>query len=164
MEKMTHLNEEGNAIMVDVSGKNITVRTACAQGRIAVGADVFERIQEGRIPKGDVLAASRIAGIMAVKKTSEILPLCHPLPITSAAVDFDFLPDICAIRARCTVKTEGKTGVEMEALTGVTAVLLCIYDMCKALSKELVLSDIHLVSKSGGRSGDFFFGMEGTRG
>ena len=100
---------------------------------------------------------------MACKKTSDLIPLCHPLPITKASVDFEILPDLQAIRAVCTVKTEGKTGVEMEALTGVSAALLTVYDMCKAVSKEMVISDVHLVRKSGGKSGDFFFGKEGTR-
>ena len=171
MEKLTHINENGEAVMVDVSGKAVTVREAQAQGTIRVGAEILALLQRGEIakggvlssPKGDVLAAARIAGIMACKKTSDIIPLCHPLPITKASVDFVILPDLQAVRAVCTVKTEGKTGVEMEALTGVSAALLTVYDMCKAVSKEMVISDVHLVRKSGGKSGDFFFGKEGTR-
>ena len=163
MEKLTHINENGEAVMVDVSGKAVTVREAQAQGTIRVGAEILALLQRGEIAKGDVLAAARIAGIMACKKTSDIIPLCHPLPITKASVDFEILPDAQAIRAICTVKTEGKTGVEMEALTGVSAALLTVYDMCKAVSKEMVISDVHLVRKSGGKSGDFFFGKEGTR-
>ena len=163
MEKLTHINENGEAVMVDVSGKAVTVREAQAQGTIRVGAEILSLLQRGEIAKGDVLAAARIAGIMACKKTSDIIPLCHPLPITKASVDFEILPDQQAVRAVCTVKTEGKTGVEMEALTGVSAALLTVYDMCKAVSKEMVISDVHLVRKSGGKSGDFFFGKEGTR-
>lgn len=163
MEQLTHINENGEAVMVDVSGKAVTVREAQAQGTIFVGPAVLELLQRGDIAKGDVLAAARIAGIMVCKKTSDIIPLCHPLPITKASVDFEILPDQQAVRAVCTVKTEGKTGVEMEALTGVSAALLTVYDMCKAVSREMVISDVHLVRKSGGKSGDFFFGKEGTR-
>ena len=163
MEKLTHINQNGEAVMVDVSEKAVTAREAQAEGTIKVGAQILRLLQDGQVAKGDVLAAARIAGIMAVKKTSDIIPLCHPLPVTKASVDFELLPETQAVRAVCTVKTEGKTGVEMEALTGVSAALLTIYDMCKAVSKEMVLSDIHLVRKSGGRSGDFFFGKAGTR-
>ena len=163
MEKLTHINENGEAIMVDVSGKAVTAREAKAEGTIYVGAEILRLLQDDALPKGDVLAAARIAGIMACKKTSDIIPLCHPLPITKASVDFEILEEKAAIRAVCTVKTEGKTGVEMEALTGVSAALLTIYDMCKAVSKEMMIGDVHLVRKSGGKSGDFFFGREGTR-
>ena len=163
MEKLTHINENGEAIMVDVSGKAVTAREAKAEGTIYVGAEILRLLQDDALPKGDVLAAARIAGIMACKKTSDIIPLCHPLPITKASVDFEILEEKAAIRAVCTVKTEGKTGVEMEALTGVSAALLTIYDMCKAVSKEMVIGGVHLVKKSGGKSGDFFFGREGTR-
>ena len=163
MEKLTHINENGEAIMVDVSGKAVTAREAKAEGTIYVGAEILRLLQDDALPKGDVLAAARIAGIMACKKTSDIIPLCHPLPITKASVDFEILEEKAAIRAVCTVKTEGKTGVEMEALTGVSAALLTIYDMCKAVSKEMVIGDVHLVRKSGGKSGDFLFGREGTR-
>ena len=163
MEKLTHINENGEAIMVDVSGKAVTAREAKAEGTIYVGAEILRLLQDDALPKGDVLAAARIAGIMACKKTSDIIPLCHPRPITKASVDLEILEEKTAIRAVCTVKTEGKTGVEMEALTGVSAALLTIYDMCKAVSKEMVIGDVHLVRKSGGKSGDFFFGREGTR-
>ena len=163
MEKLTHINENGEAIMVDVSGKAVTAREAKAEGTIYVGAEILRLLQDDALPKGDVLAAARIAGIMACKKTSDIIPLCHPLPITKASVDLEILEEKTAIRAVCTVKTEGKTGVEMEALAGVSAALLTIYDMCKAVSKEMVIGDVHLVRKSGGKSGDFFFGREGTR-
>ena len=163
MEQLTHIDEQGNAVMVDVSAKDVTVREATAEGTILVGAEILRLIQENGIAKGDVLAAARIAGIMACKKTSDIIPLCHPLFITKASVDFEILEDRQAIRAVCTVRCEGKTGVEMEALTGVSAALLTVYDMCKAVSKEMVIGGIHLVKKSGGRSGEFFFGKEGTR-
>ena len=163
MEKLTHINENGEAVMVDVSGKAVTVREAQAQGTVFVGPAILDLLQRGEIAKGDVLAAARIAGIIACKKTSDIIPLCHPLPITKASVDFEILPQKQAVRAFCTVKTEGKTGVDMEALTGVTAALLTVYDMCKAVSKEMVISDVHLVRKSGGRSGEFIFGKAGTR-
>lgn len=163
MEKLAHINENGEAIMVDVSGKAVTAREAKAEGTIYVGAEILRLLQDDALPKGDVLAAARIAGIMACKKTSDIIPLCHPLPITKASVDLEILEEKTAIRAVCTVKTEGKTGVEMEALTGVSAALLTIYDMCKAVSKEMVIGDVHLVRKSGGKSGDFFFGREGTK-
>ncbi|MBQ2083929.1 MAG: cyclic pyranopterin monophosphate synthase MoaC, partial [Firmicutes bacterium] len=129
MEKLTHINESGEAIMVDVSGKAVTAREAKAEGTIYVGAEILRLLQDDALPKGDVLAAARIAGIMACKKTSDIIPLCHPLPITKASVDLEILEEKTAIRAVCTVKTEGKTGVEMEALTGVSAALLTIYDM-----------------------------------
>ncbi|MBO4881117.1 MAG: cyclic pyranopterin monophosphate synthase MoaC [Firmicutes bacterium] len=163
MEKLTHIDEQGNAVMVDVSGKDVTVREASAEGIIFVGAEVLQLIRDSGIAKGDVLGTARIAGIMACKKTSDIIPLCHPLFITKASVDFEILEERQAVRAVCTVRCEGKTGVEMEALTGVSAALLTVYDMCKAVSKEMVIGEIHLVKKSGGRSGEFFFGKQGTR-
>ena len=163
MEKLTHIDEQGNAVMVDVSGKDVTVREASAEGTIFVGAEVLQLILDSGIAKGDVLGTARIAGIMACKKTSDIIPLCHPLFITKASVDFEILEERQAVRAVCTVRCEGKTGVEMEALTGVSAALLTIYDMCKAVSKEMMIGEIHLVKKSGGRSGEFFFGKQGTR-
>ena len=163
MEKLTHIDEQGNAVMVDVSGKDVTVREASAEGTIIVGAEILRLIRENGVAKGDVLAAARIAGIMACKKTSDIIPLCHPLFLTKASVDFEILEEKQAVKAVCTVRCEGKTGVEMEALTGVSAALLTVYDMCKAVSKEMVIGGIHLVKKSGGRSGEFFFGKQGTR-
>ena len=163
MEKLTHIDEQGNAVMVDVSGKDVTAREASAEGTIIVGAEILRLIRENGVAKGDVLAAARIAGIMACKKTSDIIPLCHPLFLTKASVDFEILEEKQAVKAVCTVRCEGKTGVEMEALTGVSAALLTVYDMCKAVSKEMVIGGIHLVKKSGGRSGEFFFGKQGTR-
>ena len=133
-----HFDENGNAVMVDVSGKNVTYRTAVATGEIHVGE-------------------ARVAGIMGVKRTSELIPMCHPLPIQKCSVDYELDETNGIIRAFCTVKTEGKTGVEMEALTGVQVTLLTIYDMCKAIDKHMVMSNIHLVEKTGGKSGDFHF-------
>lgn len=128
-----HFDENGNAVMVDVSGKNITYRTAVATGEIHVGEAIMEAVKEGSVKKGDVLGVARVAGIMGVKRTSELIPMCHPLPIQKCSVDYELDETNGIIRAFCTVKTEGKTGVEMEALTGVQVTLLTIYDMCKAI-------------------------------
>ena len=152
-----HFDENGNAVMVDVSGKNITYRTAVATGEIHVGEAIMEAVKEGSVKKGDVLGVARVAGIMGVKRTSELIPMCHPLPIQKCSVDYELDEINGIIRAFCTVKTEGKTGVEMEALTGVQVTLLTIYDMCKAIDKHMVMSNIHLVEKTGGKSGDFHF-------
>ena len=159
MSELNHFDAAGIAVMVDVSAKAITTRTAVAQGKIIVSKEIFDKIAAGTMAKGDVLGVARIAGIMATKKTSELIPLCHPLPLTKCAVDFTMLEEAetCAVQAECTVKTDGKTGVEMEALTGVQVALLTIYDMCKAVDKAMVLTDIHLVQKSGGKSGDFIW-------
>lgn len=153
--KLTHFDEHGQAIMVDVSGKNETARVAVASGKIKVNEAVFSAIKNGTAAKGDVLGVARIAGIMAVKRTSEVIPLCHPLPITKCGIEFEMLPDELAVKAVATVKVTGKTGVEMEALHGVSVALLTIYDMCKALDKSMEIEYIHLDSKSGGKSGDF---------
>lgn len=153
--KLTHFDEHGQAIMVDVSGKNETARVAVASGKIKVNKAVFLAIKNGTAAKGDVLGVARIAGIMAVKRTSEVIPLCHPLPITKCGIEFELLPDELAVKALATVKVTGKTGVEMEALHGVSVALLTIYDMCKALDKSMEIEYIHLDSKSGGKSGDF---------
>ncbi len=151
--EFTHFDKKGNAIMVDVSEKQVTSRTAIAQGYIQVNEEIIQSIQNSTNAKGDVLQVARIAGIMATKKTSELIPLCHGLNLTKVSVDFEIKDT--KIYAYCTVKCDGKTGVEMEALTGVNMALLTIYDMCKAISKSMVISDIHLVSKSGGKSGEF---------
>jgi len=153
----THLDKEGNAIMVDVSDKEITSRTAIACGKILVNEEIIASIKDNTNKKGDVLAVARVAGIMAAKKTSELIPLCHLLMLTKCTIDFEIKEAERAIIATCTVKTDGKTGVEMEALTGVQIALLTIYDMCKAIDKRMVFSDIHLVEKTGGKSGDFTF-------
>lgn len=154
-QELTHFDESGNAVMVDVSGKEGTSRIARASGLIHVSAAVMEAVQNGTAAKGDVLGVARVAGIMAAKKTSDLIPMCHPLMITKCSVDFETVPEESVIRAFCTVKVEGKTGVEMEALTGVGAALLTIYDMCKAIDKRMEISEIHLDTKSGGKSGDF---------
>lgn len=153
MTKLTHLDESGAAHMVDVSAKTDTVREAVAEGRIEMSAEALQAIVDGSAKKGDVLATARIAGIMAAKKTSELIPLCHPLLLSKIAVDFSFEPD--AIRATARVRLTGQTGVEMEAMTAVSVALLTIYDMAKALDKAMTISDIRLLTKSGGRSGDW---------
>ena len=155
MEGLTHLDERGNANMVDVTDKAVTERVAVAAGKIYVGEEVFHAITDGAVPKGDVLACARVAGIMAAKRTSELIPLCHPLMLTKVSVDFTPDEEQCAILCRCTAKLAGRTGVEMEALTGVSVALLTIYDMCKALNKRMEISEIHLEEKSGGKSGHF---------
>lgn len=155
MQAFNHFDKSGNAVMVDVSNKAVTSRTAVAQGEIKVSRLVFNAIKNSDVSKGDVLGVARVAGIMATKKTSDLIPMCHPLMITKSTIDFECNEESSVIRAICTVKTDGKTGVEMEALTGVHIALLTIYDMCKALDKSMVINNIHLVSKSGGKSGEF---------
>ncbi len=153
--KLSHFDDQGNAVMVDVSGKEDTSRTAIAKGIIKVSKDVMDAIISKGIKKGDVLGVAQIAGIMAVKKTWELIPLCHPLMLQKCNIDFEIDKDKNEVTAICTVKVEGKTGVEMEALMGVNIALLTIYDMCKAIDKSMVMTDIHLVKKSGGKSGTF---------
>ena len=155
--KLNHFDSKGNAVMVDVTQKNITERQAIATGKIFVNDVTYKTILEGNISKGDVLAVARIAGIMATKKTSDLIPMCHPLMLTKSKIDFEFNECEKSIKVTCLVKLEGKTGVEMEALTGVNITLLTIYDMCKAIDKNMIISDIHLVQKSGGKSGNFIF-------
>lgn len=159
-EGFSHFDEKGNAVMVDVSEKAPTFRTATATGVIKVGQEILAAISEGNVKKGDVLGVARVAGIMGVKKTSELVPLCHPLFIQKCTVDFDLEKENGRIRVWCTVKCEGKTGVEMEALNGVQIALLTVYDMCKAMDKHMVISDVHLVEKTGGKSGVFYFAEE----
>ncbi|MDO4339091.1 MAG: cyclic pyranopterin monophosphate synthase MoaC [Eubacteriales bacterium] len=156
-EGFSHFDQNGNAVMVDVSDKRVTFRTATAAGQIHVGPEIMEAVTEGNIKKGDVLGVARVAGIMGVKRTSDLIPMCHPLPIQKCSIDYELDHDKNTIHVYCTVKTEGKTGVEMEALTGVQTALLTIYDMCKAIDKHMVMSEIHLVEKTGGKSGDFRF-------
>ena len=155
MGELNHFDEKGNAIMVDVTDKNETKRTATAEGFIHVNEEIMTRIIEGTVEKGDVLGVARVAGIMGAKKTSELIPMCHILMLTGCSVDFLCDRENLRIEAVCTVNTTGKTGVEMEALTGVQTALLTIYDMCKAIDKSMCITDVHLVSKSGGKSGDF---------
>lgn len=153
MANFTHFNQNGEAIMVDVSQKDITMRIAIAEGSIKVNQDVFRSIKEQTNKKGDVLAVARIAGIMAAKKTSDMIPLCHPLFITKVTIDFELDEDNYMIKAIATTKVNGKTGVEMEALHAVSVTLLTIYDMCKAIDKSMEISDIRLLHKEGGKSG-----------
>lgn len=156
-KEFSHFDHKGNAVMVDVSGKEPTFRTAVATGYISVGAEIMAAVTGGNVKKGDVLGVARVAGIMGVKQTSSLIPMCHPLPIQKCTVDFQLDQENSRIHVYCTVKTEGKTGVEMEALTGVQVTLLTIYDMCKAIDKHMVMSEIHLVEKTGGKSGAFRF-------
>ena len=154
MPEWTHFDENGNARMVDVTEKNPTIRTATAVGSLLVSEEVLSAIKGHEIKKGDVLTVAQVAGIMAVKQTSHLIPMCHPLLTQNCTVNFalEEKPSPRVI-ARCTVKLEGKTGVEMEALTGISVALLTVYDMCKALDRGMVLSGIRLVHKEGGKSG-----------
>ncbi len=149
----THFNEQGRARMVDVSEKAPTLRTAAAAGRVKMLPSTVEAIRTGGTPKGDVLAVAQVAGIMAAKRTWELIPMCHPLQLTGVDVRFELTEDTVEIRAE--VRCKGETGVEMEALTAVSAAALTVYDMCKALQKDMEITDIRLLSKSGGKSGDF---------
>ena len=153
MGEFTHFNQHGEAIMVDISKKAETAREAIAEGRISMSQECFDQLKAGSIGKGDVLGVARIAGIMGAKKTSELIPLCHLLSLTKAEIDFELEDETCSVRTICTVRTTGKTGVEMEALTGVQIALLTIYDMCKAVDKGMEMNGIHLCQKSGGKSG-----------
>jgi cyclic pyranopterin phosphate synthase len=158
MEKensFTHFDNHGNAVMVDVTEKKETVREAIAKGRIKVNKAIYEAIKNSTVEKGDVLGIARTAGIMGAKKTFDLIPMCHILAITKASVDFNMDEEKHEIEAVCTIKITGKTGVEMEVLTGVSIALLTIYDMCKAMDKNMVIKDIYLEHKSGGKSGDF---------
>lgn len=158
MEKeLTHFDENGNAVMVDVTDKPITHRTALARGTISVNREIINAIQNHRVQKGDVLGVARIAGIMGAKQTASLIPMCHTLLIQKCSVDFQVDEENNQIHAFCEVKTEGKTGVEMEALTGVSTALLTIYDMCKAIDKRMTIGEIHLIEKIGGKSGYFAF-------
>lgn len=153
MAEFTHFDENGNAVMVDVSQKPDTAREAVACGTITMSRQCFDLVRQGEMKKGDVLAVSRVAGIMGAKKTSELIPLCHILNLTNVEIRFSLIQEACQIKAECMAKTTGKTGVEMEALTGVNVALLTIYDMCKAVDKGMEITDIHLLKKSGGKSG-----------
>lgn len=153
MNKLTHTDENGNAVMVDISEKKITARTAAASGIIRMSDEALSAAAEGKMPKGDVFSTARIAGIMAAKKTCELIPLCHQINLSHVTIDFEICPDEGYIRCECRVKLEAKTGAEMEALTGVSTALLTVYDMCKAIDKHMVIDDVHLVEKTGGKSG-----------
>lgn len=152
---LNHFDASGNAIMVDVGGKALTERIAVASGKIFVSEEVFKAIEVGNSKKGDVLGVARIAGIMAAKKTSEMIPLCHPLPLSHCSLDFELLPNEFAVKVTAKVKTTWETGVEMEAMHAVSVSLLTIYDMCKAIDKSMILGEIRLKFKSGGKSGDY---------
>ena len=153
MARLTHLDDAGAAHMVDVGGKQVTRREALATGRIDMAPEAVTAIRDGAVAKGDVLAVARVAGIMAAKRTSELVPLCHPLPISRVALDLTV--DEGGVTASATVATDGKTGVEMEALTAVSVALLTVYDMAKALDKAMVIGGVRLLAKSGGRSGEW---------
>lgn len=152
---LSHFDHNGNAIMVDVSEKQVTSRSALATGKITMNKETFEAIRSGTAKKGDVLGVARVAGIMAVKRTSDLIPMCHPLQITKCKVDFELIEEECSVKVSCTTKVNGQTGVEMEALTGASVSLLTIYDMCKAMDKAMVISDIKLMEKQGGKSGHY---------
>ncbi|WP_288678205.1 cyclic pyranopterin monophosphate synthase MoaC [uncultured Clostridium sp.] len=155
--KLTHFDNKGNAVMVDVSDKNETERIAIATGTVKASSETIELIKSGQIGKGDVLGVARVAGIMAMKNTSNLIPMCHPVMITGSSIDFEIDSEKNEIRITATSKVVHKTGVEMEALTGVSIAALTIYDMCKAVDKRMVIGDIHLVKKLGGKSGEFNF-------
>ncbi len=153
MSGFTHFDQEGNAVMVDVTEKSVTKREAIARGTIQVNEEVFAGIQAGTMGKGDVLGVARTAGIMAAKRTFELIPLCHILMLTKCEISFRMIPEELKVEVTSLVRTEGKTGVEMEALTGASVALLTIYDMCKALDKKMVIGEVRLVQKTGGKSG-----------
>lgn len=153
MDKLTHFNEQGQAHMVDVGAKDETHRVAVAQGRISMRPETFALIKNGNAKKGDVIGIARVAAIMASKKTAELIPLCHPISLTRVAVDFELLESESAVICRATCECYGKTGVEMEALTSVQVGLLTVYDMCKAVDRGMVMSEIKLLEKDGGKSG-----------
>ena len=154
-EELTHFDMEGQAIMVDVSAKPLTVREAVAKGQIKMQPKTLQQILDQRMKKGDVFSVARLAGIMAAKQTSALIPLCHPLPLSAVEIDFDSDPQQGKIAIRATTKVTGQTGIEMEALTAVSVAALTIYDMCKAIDKEMVIEGICLLKKTGGRSGTF---------
>ena len=155
MADFTHFNEEGRARMVDVGDKDETQRTAVAAGRVLVSSETFHKIKSGGMKKGDVLGTAQIAGIMAAKKTHEIIPMCHPLMLTGIDISFNMNEEELAVEIRAQVKCKGVTGVEMEALTAVSAAALTVYDMCKAVQKDMVIDEICLLSKTGGKSGEY---------
>lgn len=157
---LTHFNVEGRAKMVDVTDKKVTHRTAIATGRVRMLPETLKRIQEGKIAKGDVLAVAQVAGIMGAKRTPDVIPMCHPLLLTGVDISFDEYPEpdsegLCAVGITATVKVEGQTGIEMEALTAISIAALTIYDMCKAIDKGMILEAICLEKKTGGKSGTY---------
>lgn len=155
MTKFSHIDEKGKARMVDVTAKKASSREAVARGKVLMSRDTLSLIEKGKIPKGDVLGVAKIAGIMAAKKTSEMIPMCHPLELTGVDIAFTSNADLGEITIEARVKNVGRTGVEMEAMTAVSVAALTIYDMCKSADKKIVLTDIKLISKHGGKSGSF---------
>lgn len=155
MNDLTHFNPQGRARMVDVTEKAVTHRTAAAMGEVHMAPETLRRIREGTVKKGDVLAVAQVAGIQAAKRTWELIPMCHPLPLTGIDLSFDLEEDPCRVVITARVKCTGVTGVEMEALTAVTAAALTIYDMCKAIQKDMRIEHVRLHAKTGGKSGDF---------
>lgn len=155
MAELSHFDAKGDAHMVDVSDKAVTSRVAVARGNVRMARATYDLISEGRAKKGDVLSVARLAGIMGAKKTPDLIPLCHPLAITKVAVELALDPELPGVRIEATVKTTGQTGVEMEALTAVSTAGLTVYDMVKAADKAMVISDIHVVLKDGGKSGRY---------
>lgn len=152
-EQFTHFDAQGNAVMVDVSNKDVTARTATARARVKMAAETLAKIMAGDMKKGDVLSVARLAGIMGAKKTPDLIPLCHPLALSSVQVDLVCNPDADAVDIMATCKLKGRTGVEMEALSAASIAALTIYDMCKAVDKAMVITDIRLTHKEGGKSG-----------
>ena len=151
--ELSHINEQGRARMVDVTNKDVTFRQAEAEGRVRMAPETVELVRTGGTPKGDVLAVAQVAGVMAAKRTHELIPMCHPLRLT--AVDLSFTLEESAVHIRSKVKCKGETGVEMEALTAVSAAALTVYDMCKAVQRDMEIADVRLCRKSGGKSGDY---------
>ena len=155
MDKFTHFDDDGKAVMVDITEKNVTERTAVATGKIVMNKETLEAVKKGNIKKGDVLGVARIAAIMAAKQTQSLIPMCHNIMLTNAKIEFSFDDEGNKILIKSTVKTTGKTGVEMEALTMVSIAGLTIYDMCKSMDKSMAIGEIRLVEKHGGKSGDW---------
>ena len=155
MSDLTHIDKDGNAVMVDVSAKNATERTATAKGSVFISAAVINRISDGSVKKGDVLSVAQLAGIMGAKKTPELIPLCHPLSLSSVKVELSIDETRNAVDITATCKLVGKTGVEMEALTAVSVAALTVYDMCKAMDKSMRIGDVRLTHKDGGKSGEY---------
>ncbi|MEG1658660.1 MAG: cyclic pyranopterin monophosphate synthase MoaC [Oscillibacter sp.] len=153
--ELSHFNQQGRARMVDVTEKSITRRSATAAGTLALAPETLQKIREGSIQKGDVLAVAQVAGIMAAKRNWELIPMCHPLPLTGIDLGFSLCDDPCRVEIQATVSCTGVTGVEMEALTAVSVAALTIYDMCKAVQKDMTIGNIRLLEKSGGKSGDY---------
>ena len=158
MTGLSHIDAAGNAVMVDVTAKDVTVRTATAEGRITMAASTLELIEARGFKKGDVLGVAQLAGIMGAKRTADLIPLCHPLPLTGVTVELEPQPEQGCVVVRATCKVTGRTGVEMEALTAVSVAALTVYDMCKAVDRGMRITDVHLVHKEGGRSGEFRVG------